>query len=271
MSEQLSSREPSTGEVPAETPSTTDTAKAEASNLAQTSKDSAGQVAGTAKDQGQQILSEATSQASNLAGEARSQISQQAGQQQERAATTLHGLGDELAGMADQSESGGMASQLVRQASEQVHRVAGWLDSRDPSGLVEDVRDFARRKPGTFLAGAAAAGLITGRATRAGVDLKRDSSSDNDGYPDARYDSTMAYPETASQYPYDTVDVGGTVDPLYGTGGTYAAGTYASGTYAADPYVSDVGGTAYSDEPYTGETAGGTYPNETADPGEPRR
>ncbi|MBA2531588.1 MAG: hypothetical protein H0V23_05705 [Nocardioidaceae bacterium] len=263
MSDQWSSQEPSTWQEPSETSSTTDTAKAEAGNIAQTSKESASQVAGTAKEQGQQVLSEATSQARNLVGETRSQIGQQANAQQERAAGSLRSIGDQLDNMVANSEDG-LAAQLVQQASDQVKQVAGWLENRDPNGLLDDVRSFARRKPGAFLLGAAGAGLVAGRLTRAGVDLKRSDSGSN-----ADYDPTSVPPA----YPYDTSDVGGTP-------GTYAAGTYGTGTYAGDTYSGDTyaGETypaeTYPEEPYTGGThVAGTSPNEPvwADPGEPQR
>lgn len=275
MSDQWSSQEPSTWEGSSETSSTTDTAKAEASNVAQTSKQGAAQVAGTAKEQGQQVLSEATSQAKNLVDETKSQVASQAGQQQQRAAGNLRSLGDELRSMADSSDSSGIAAQLVQQASDQVQQLAGWLDSRDPSGVLDDVRSFARRKPGAFLIGAAAAGLLAGRATRAGVDIKRDSSASSDGYagPGGYPDATSTMPPVTPaqpQYPYDASDVGGT----YASGGTYAAGTYTGDTYTGDTYT----GETYTGDTYTGGTAGGTHAGgtETADttwtdPGEPRR
>ena len=42
---------------------------------------------------------------------------------------------------------------------------------------LDEVRSFARRRPGTFLLAAAAAGLVAGRLTRGAVDEKRDTSS----------------------------------------------------------------------------------------------
>ncbi len=249
---------------------TKDTAKAEASHLAQSSKESAGQVAGTAKEQGQQVLSEVTSQARNLVEETKSQLGEQAGSQQQRAASNLRSLGDELSGMASSGDQEGMASQLVRQAADRVTAVAGWLEDREPGSLLEDVRDFARRKPGTFLIGAAVAGVVAGRATRAGVDLKRDQDDSSGGYsaggthsagyPGSYSEATSTMPPVAPQgeYPYDAPDVGGT------TGQSYAGETYP--------------GEAYTGDTYTGGTAGGTYPPASGttddvwtDPGEPQR
>jgi len=253
MSQQWSSQEPSTWEGSSQTSSTSETAKAEASNLAQTSKESVGHVAETAREQGQQVLSEATNQARNLLGEATSQVGQQAGEQQQRAASALRSVGEDLRSMADTSfRPSGPAAQLVKQASDQVQQVAGWLDSRDFGGMLQDVREFARRKPGTFLVGAAVAGLVVGRATRAGIDIKRSETSTGDEYAtDYGYGGTTSTTSsvTESQYPYDTTDVGG----------TYAGGTYAGDTYTGDTYTGDT---------YTG---GGTSETAWSDPGEPQR
>lgn len=242
MSEQWSGQEPSTWEGSSDTSSTADAAKAEAGNVAQTSKESAASVAGTAKEQGQQVLSEATNQAKNLLDETKSQVTSQAGEQQQRAATGLRSVGEDLRSMASTSFSSGVATQLVQHASEQVNQVAGWLENRQPGDLLEDVRNFARRKPGTFLIGAAVAGMLAGRATRAGVDIKRDQPSGTDSYPSSNgYSTGMSTmpPVTPAQpeYPYDTPGVGTTGSP-YASGDTYAAGTYAGDTYSSGTYAS---------------------------------
>ena len=55
---------------------------------------------------------------------------------------------------------------LADQAADRVQSVAGWLEQRQPGEVLDEVRDFARRRPGTFLAAAAVVGLIGGRLTR---------------------------------------------------------------------------------------------------------
>jgi len=251
MSSQWSSQESATWEGSSESSSTAETAKSEAGNLAQTSKQGVGQVAGTAKEQGQEVLSEAASQAKNLIGETRSKVTGQASEQQQRAASNLRLLSDELRSMAEISGSSGTGAHLVRQASEQVQQVAGWLESRDPSGVLEEARNFARRKPGTFLAGAAVAGLLAGRATRTGVELKRESSSSDSGSEAVGYaTTTTTLPPVVPEQPGY---VGGATGTGYASAGTYASDTYAEGD--AD----------------TAGQAGGTYPNETSSSEEPQR
>ncbi len=62
-----------------------------------------------------------------------------------------------------------MVGDLARQASDKAQEFAGWLDQRDPGSLVEEIRQLARRKPGSFLIGAALAGIAAGRLTRGAV------------------------------------------------------------------------------------------------------
>ena len=65
------------------------------------------------------------------------------------------------------TQTSGMANDLAQQASSKIRDIARWLESREPADLLEEARSFARRRPGTFLAGAALAGLVGGRLTRA--------------------------------------------------------------------------------------------------------
>lgn len=124
-------------------------------------------VAHEAAEQGQHVASETRQQAYGLVREASSQARSQAQQQQKRAADSLRALGTELRSMADGGEHGGPGSQVVRRGADVVDQAAGWLDARQPGDLVREVRDYASRHPGTFLAGAAIAGLLAGRLTRA--------------------------------------------------------------------------------------------------------
>ena len=89
-----------------------------------------------------------------------------AGQQQQRLASDLRAISDELSSMARQSDQPGVAADLARQAAGTTRNVARWLDDRDPGQLLEDVKGFARQRPGVFLALAAGAGLLAGRLTR---------------------------------------------------------------------------------------------------------
>ncbi|MCE1178174.1 MAG: hypothetical protein LWW86_03980 [Micrococcales bacterium] len=149
-----------------ESTSTKDAAAAEASGVAEDAKQGAQQVIGTAQDEAAQVAAEAKNQARDLLHTVRGEVSSQAGGQTQRIAESLRSIADELREMAQGSGQSGIASGLADQASGQLHAFAGRIDGRDPEDLLEDVRSFARRRPGAFLAGAAVVGLIGGRLTR---------------------------------------------------------------------------------------------------------
>ena len=149
-------------------------------------KQQAGNVASTATDQAKNVAGEAKSQARHLLHETQGQVREQAGQQKQKASGGLRSLSDELRNVADGTGAtqGGMVNDIARQASDKAQELAGWIDAREPGDLVNEVRDFARRKPGTFLLGAAVAGVLAGRLTRSAVDVKRDSSDTRSGTGD---------------------------------------------------------------------------------------
>ena len=53
--------------------------------------------------------------------------------------------------MAAKGSQSGMATEVARQASERIHGAASWLEHREPGDLFDEVRNFARRRPGAFL------------------------------------------------------------------------------------------------------------------------
>ncbi len=143
-----------------------DAVKGEASDVAQTAKQSAQSVAETAKTEAANVASEVKSNAKDLLYQARSDLTQQAGTQQQKVADGLRSISDELHAMARASDQPGVASDLVRQVADRSTSVASWLDGRDPGSLLNEVKSFARQRPGTFLLLAAGAGVLAGRLTR---------------------------------------------------------------------------------------------------------
>ena len=146
--------------------STTDVAKQQATEVADTAKQAGAQVADTVKEQAGQVTAEAKTQAKQLLSQAQSELSEQAAGTQQRVSEGLNALADELSGMARNSEQDGVATDLARQAADKARTAAGWLADRDPGSLLDEVRTFARRKPGTYLALALGAGVLAGRLTR---------------------------------------------------------------------------------------------------------
>lgn len=146
--------------------STAQVTREQTAQVADTTKQAAAQVADTVSEQAGQVTQEATHQAKQLLGQVQSELSEQAASTQTRVAGGLHALADELAGMATNSEEDGVATDLARQAADRARSAAEWLGNRDPGSLLAEVRSFARKKPGTYLALALGAGVVAGRLAR---------------------------------------------------------------------------------------------------------
>src|SRR4051812_31324753 len=127
--------------APSTSPSTTDVAKDEAKNVQQTAVQAGSQVASTATDQAKQVAHETQRQAKDLLDEGRSQLREQTISQQQKAASGLSSLAQELRGLADGTSQGapGPARDLLQQASGMVEQFAAKLQNREPGELVDDV------------------------------------------------------------------------------------------------------------------------------------
>jgi hypothetical protein len=166
-------------------------AKDEAANVAGVAKEEAGHVAGVAKGEASRVAREAGAQARDLFAKTQSELKDQAGVQQERVAAGLHTLSDELGRMASSQDTPGVASDLVGQAASRVGGVAEWLEGRDAGSLLTEVKSFARRRPGAFIAAAGIAGVLAGRLTRSLA------SGGDDSSPSATTADTAAVPTPA--------------------------------------------------------------------------
>ena len=124
-----------------------------------------GRVIDTAKDRAGDVVDEAKFQATDLLRQTQAELRVQATIQQQRVADGLKAVSDELNQMARNS-SGGLAADLVSRAAARTGRVASYLDARDPGSLVRELKAYAARRPGAFIAAAVVAGAVAGRLTR---------------------------------------------------------------------------------------------------------
>ena len=142
------------------------TARDEAGQLKETSADAARQVGETLKDKASDVRSDLSEQTRRMAGQTRDELTEQASRQKERAVHSLRSMGDELREMTEHGQSG-PAVQLAQRGAGLTDQAADFLQKHEPGELLDEVRGFARRRPGTFLLVAAAAGVVAGRLTRA--------------------------------------------------------------------------------------------------------
>lgn len=230
--------------------STADSAKQQASEVGDSAAQAGQQVAAKAKDEAANVAAEAKSQAKNMLQQTRDEVSSQAGTQQQRVAEGLRTLSSELQSMSDRSEQDGPAVQVARQAADRLGSAASWLEGRDPGQVMNDLRQFARQRPGAFLALAATAGLVAGRLTRGITADKGSGHSTATQGSDSLSEAATSYDTGADRYGTD----GGAVSPIapaFGSGAAPAQESWTEGQ-ASDVtgnYSSDAAGTADYGQP----------------------
>jgi hypothetical protein len=185
--------------------------KEQAKEAASTAASEGKHVTSVAGEEAQKVVAEAKQQTQALLDDAKTQLHEQSRSQRDRLVQTLGTLGDDLDRMAGQADSG-LAGELVQKASERVRGISSRIDGREPAELLEEVRDFARRKPGTFLLGALAAGVVAGRFARG---AQKAHGSDELGTTGPS--STQALP---TQRPTSSFPTGGASMGTTGTTGT---------------------------------------------------
>ncbi|MEZ2390229.1 hypothetical protein AB6813_11890 [bacterium RCC_150] len=210
----------------ADTASTTEKVKEEAGNVAGQAADAAGSVVETARQEAATVATEVKSSAKDLLVQAKSDLTDQAATQQQKVASGLRSISEELHSMASAAEEPGVATDLVRQAAERSSSMAQWLDGRDPGSLLDEVKSFARQRPGTFLLLAAGAGVLAGRLTRgltAGGNTSNSASppSGTTGTPKTSQPASVGYePAAGTAVPPPPVELPGPGVTTAGYGAT---------------------------------------------------
>lgn len=138
------------------------TAKDQAVEVGGTAAAAAKDVAGTAKEQAATVLGESLDQAKDLAESVRTQLSDQISSQSERLTTSLRQLSEQLT----TGDTSGVVGQVLTEAGQRLQQLVDRVERTGPQGLVRDLRTQVKSSPGTFLLGAALAGLASGRLVK---------------------------------------------------------------------------------------------------------
>ncbi len=208
------------------------TASQEGNAVAHHAKDAVADVASTAKEQTQQVAHEAKHQAKQVVEDVRQRVGREADDQARRVSEGITKLADELSSMAEHSSEGSPAAGALRQVADTGRQAARFLDERGAGGLLETAQDFARRKPGTFLIGAAVAGLLVGRVVKSASGSSDSRQNGVTGRPDATRSpqvETWQTTQPAGLAPTPT-PYGATVPPVTGPDGAVVPPT-------VSPYV----------------------------------
>jgi hypothetical protein len=148
--------------------------------------------------------------------------------------------------MAAKSDKSGPMTDLAQQGSRRIGALAHTLETSDASDLLDQVRNFARRRPVAFLLGSAVAGVVVGRLSRSLASEAHDAKVANQtpalpastygtGYATSGYETTA--PVTTG---YETGAY--TTGTTTGTTGGYETGTYDTGYTSTGAYDDTVGG-----------------------------
>ncbi len=142
-------------------------AKDEATGVGSSAAEQAKEVAAQAKDQARSVMASAGDSAWNALQETTAEVRAQADQRTRQAAEVLRGTTDQFRALAEgRPEEAGPVGEYARQVADQLSQFADRLDEGGIGGLLDDAARFARRRPGLFLVGAAAAGFAVGRFLR---------------------------------------------------------------------------------------------------------
>jgi hypothetical protein len=168
--------------------------------LAQVAKDDARQVAASVRERASEVTEQLSAQGRSLLDDARYQVRNQAQAGTQRVAGALRRIGEEAQALAEgrPDEASALSEYVWRVAdgaygaADRIHAIAEDVEERGLSGVLDDVQDFARRRPGAFLLGAALLGFGVGRLVKA----ERQRSDDEEYDEHEEYDEYATGPES---------------------------------------------------------------------------
>jgi hypothetical protein len=123
-------------------------------------------VATTAKDEGRAVMDTARSETGRLVSEARTEMRKQGDEQARRMADRVRDVGEQLERAQRGEAPQGAVADVLGEVGSRTSQFADRLQSGGIDGVTRDVKQFARERPGMFLAGAFALGIVAGRTLR---------------------------------------------------------------------------------------------------------
>jgi hypothetical protein len=156
------------------------------SEMADKARHVADDVGSSARGAAGEVAEDVKTHTLHVIDDARTQVRSQAETQTHRASEFTRDLAHELESIAEHGHSGYLTS-LARDGASRLERLSSDLDERGLEGALDDVRRFARRRPGVFLAGCFGAGVVLGRIIHNdGSTISRAMSNHGDNGPERR-------------------------------------------------------------------------------------
>jgi hypothetical protein len=237
-------------------PDGTSKAKQVATQGGEAAAHAASDVKDTATEQAQRVGAEARTQARNVAADVRDKLGEHARTQNGKLVGNIRQTADQLDEMrGDRADT--PAAMVVSRVADGGRQLADYLDRHGPDGVLREVQDFARRRPGAFLATALAAGFVVGRLGKSvakadpaadGTDRKPVGDTYASGYSTAT-DPSYIPPAAGAQSGFVGTETAEMTGGYAGTTGQPASGAgYSAAAYPGTEYRS-----TGSDEPLVAE------------------
>ena len=131
----------------------------------------------TLKDQAADLGRKATQGVKQVASQAQSEAQSKLERGKADAAMTLSSVANSLlnSGVQLRVDQQAMAGEYVERAARQIERAADYMKTADLRDVVDQVEDFARRRPAVFIGSAFAAGLLAARFLKSSRNTPRRS------------------------------------------------------------------------------------------------
>lgn len=148
----------------------------------QSSQSTTGRVGQQVGEQAAQVASTAKDEARSLMDQGRREMRSMMAERGQQAAEGLRRFGQEISSLSSgHPEQAQRLQGYLDQARTRVEDWAGRLETGGVDGLMADVKQYARRRPGVFLVGAAGAGFVIGRMLRVGATAGSQGFTDTTG------------------------------------------------------------------------------------------
>lgn len=151
------------------------TAQDAGAEVARTARDAGIDVARTVQEEARQVAQTAAEEAREVGRGVRQRVREEVDRQHRQVTDRVGAFAEELDAMARQRPDT-PAAELVEALAARSRSFADYLDQHGPERVLHELQDFARRRPGTFLVAAVAAGFVVGRVSKGLWQDKHESS-----------------------------------------------------------------------------------------------
>jgi hypothetical protein len=138
------------------------TARDAGTTVARSARDAGADVAHTVGEEARQVAHTAADEAKQVGMGVRRRLREEVDHQHRQVVDRVGTFAEQLNAMAAERPDT-PAGELVAMLATRSRSFAEYLDQHGPERVLHELQDFARRRPGTFIAAALAAGFVVGR------------------------------------------------------------------------------------------------------------